>query len=79
MTDYLCEGGIIKDRPILSWQYLAVNFLHVLLDHSLDSMLSAGEARAVFCPVLLHLEKTPYGGSLMFIIFFEVVWGAEVV
>lgn len=52
-------------------------FLYVLCHFG--HILCAVEARAVFCPLhsLAHLKQTPYGGSSMVIIFFEVEWGAS--
>lgn len=41
----------MKDLSVLTWQSSAVDFLYVLLVHSLDSILLVVEARAIFCPV----------------------------
>jgi hypothetical protein len=72
------EAGIMKDRPTLSSQSIAVDFLHCQLGYSLDSMLSAVEARGLFFAQWLavpHLKQTPYRGSAMPIVSFEVEWG----
>lgn len=47
---FLCDTGHIKEFSTLPWKSLAVNFLRVLLIHSLDSIRSTVEAEAVSCP-----------------------------